>query len=418
MTTAANPIVIQPQVSPTVNVNITPLQRVESSAPEFRPQASGPLHPSTQLSVNWLALEIAMQPIRAAAEAALESEKRGVGKKCNEDLALNLIAAGKNMYNSGANMILKGEAILKIISKREEAEAERELAVAQAAAQSADDVQITATSLPRKRSAEVPLDTVAGKVIKKEKDSVKVPLLPIATVKPVPVSASVKPVPSTGTPVPSTVATADLDLYVVQELTREALKVREVPVAKVKAVASTSAASAAPSATTVDLTADEPYATQTSTTHPFEAQGIRAPQAQPSSRPRKTAKGNLSHLSCNTCGKLCRSRADLYNHERTHDDTNLTCDQCNVTFLTPAKLREHRTKMHTRHYCNEPGCGASFSTIYLLRSHQKKHAGIVEKCPYCSKVPPTAEALRKHIHDKHLDIHCLAKAAKQIPKSK
>lgn len=436
-----NPIMIQPLGAAGQNVTVLPTQRVESGNQQRRPPSGRPLDARTQMQRDWIALEIAMKPIVAAAEAAYTAEQMGVARPDNSLFAVDLIEAGKCMYNSGANMILKGHGIQELIADRKRKASEPTpsttakvqhtkpstydtiaslLTTYEGISSHDDDVLISSHVPPKTVSIE---GEAKGKGISADDDD---DVVLISTHGPrksgtvkvettdeglradddvVMISSHVPP--KTGTVTADTTPAA-------QQVPAAKLITPYPPVLQGPFVTPSLADQPGPSASAAASSAFSARATEACAP---SLKGIKEGKGKP---------GQGKHtLSCKYCGKLCRTTAEVFNHEATHLDTSVTCPQCLITFLTPAKLAQHDRQMHSkeatsrdpkRFYCETPGCGASYSTIYLLKSHLKVHAGETQKCPYCAKVTGTGEAMRKHIHDHHQQLHQYAQAAKKIQK--
>lgn len=124
-------------------VNITPTMRIEGGV---LPSATIDVifdERSVELAVDWIRLENAMAPVTAAAQAAYQSEERGVGDPRNFSFAEDLIAAGQMMLNSGTAMMLQGEGIQTMIRERAAAPPSAQPVFPQAVAVPADSMTDT-----------------------------------------------------------------------------------------------------------------------------------------------------------------------------------------------------------------------------------------------------------------------------------
>lgn len=113
---------------------------------------------------------------------------------------------------------------------------------------------------------------------------------------------------------------------------------------------------------------------------------------------------NLKHLygfryQCETCGKRCGARAQLREHENTHNKVSrYTCAVCGKTMSTRRGFEKHALLHSGRKPHGCPHCDSRFITDWQKKQHiMSKHRGdmVVYQCQYC---PPKRR--RNYLPDK------------------
>lgn len=103
---------------------------------------------------------------------------------------------------------------------------------------------------------------------------------------------------------------------------------------------------------------------------------------------------------CEVCGKRFTQKANLESHLKLHTGSRpFSCEFCGKSFSQRGNMEEHR-RIHTGEkpfVCNV--CNIRYSRQGQLTLHRKKHTGEKpHKCQYCEKEFFRREVLRKHEH--------------------
>lgn len=113
---------------------------------------------------------------------------------------------------------------------------------------------------------------------------------------------------------------------------------------------------------------------------------------------------DLRPFFCDICGKKCKTKGQLKNHQSRHSDERpFKCQKCPSTFKLKFDLSEHESKTHTSAdplTCNV--CGKLFKGKSTLRVHMALHYGEDHKCPHCNTTYKDKGALRFHVRTIHL----------------
>jgi len=110
-------------------------------------------------------------------------------------------------------------------------------------------------------------------------------------------------------------------------------------------------------------------------------------------------------FSCETCGKLFKTRKCLKRHSVIHLSASHPCETCGKCFKTGKEMRQHALRHNdVRHPCEQ--CGKDFNTPRDLRKHVARH--IKKKliaCPVCSRSVISNHHLELHMrtHDRVVD---------------
>ena len=79
------------------------------------------------------------------------------------------------------------------------------------------------------------------------------------------------------------------------------------------------------------------------------------------------------------------------------------CDECQRSFGTYSKLRDHKKLVHERVKCQE--CGQEICNYFMLKRHRATVHGIKPKnahqCEYCPMFFTHRASLHKHVASKH-----------------
>ena len=155
------------------------------------------------------------------------------------------------------------------------------------------------------------------------------------------------------------------------------------------------------------------------------AKGIKASELN------ETPKLSVAEYQCEHCSKVCKSAADLTNHQRSH--LAHTCQFCGKVFCNTDTLQDHLSEIHQdqigkltfscRHclkryptdlalqghvkssHTSSPKymcqwCGRSFPKKYLPE-HFRIHQQIPHKCEICDKIYTTLKYLKNHVRRCH-----------------
>ena len=83
-------------------------------------------------------------------------------------------------------------------------------------------------------------------------------------------------------------------------------------------------------------------------------------------------------FQCKLCPRSYDNRQKYsFHYKSTHKD-NKTCKICNKTFNMFVNYRRHLRNVHEKirkYHCEHPGCGKSFGTNGVLKSHKNTHTG-------------------------------------------
>lgn len=128
------------------------------------------------------------------------------------------------------------------------------------------------------------------------------------------------------------------------------------------------------------------------------------------------------HCSCQdvNCAKRFNTSHSASQHYRlTHlNIRRFPCALCGKKFGNGAGRDLHISGKHLKekpYPCGHQGCGASFSTIFQRRSHQRVHVSPGQRtkysCDQCSKEYTCPESLRRHVNFVHLNLGHLCEVA-------
>lgn len=106
----------------------------------------------------------------------------------------------------------------------------------------------------------------------------------------------------------------------------------------------------------------------------------------------------LQAMACDICGRVCRNRAAVLLHRRTHNaDKDFVCDTCGKGFTRKTNLEFHlRTHTGERPFqCDQ--CPKSFAHVSGLNCHRRTHTKERPyQCPFCDKSYIHSTDLRRH----------------------
>ena len=102
--------------------------------------------------------------------------------------------------------------------------------------------------------------------------------------------------------------------------------------------------------------------------------------------------------TCEICNKTFKHPMYLENHRKGHF-TELPCEQCSKTYRSRLALRKHEKTAHcdeTPYVCNQ--CGHGFKQAESLKKHMTVHdKSTVYTCPHCSKTFTWKNSLTEHM---------------------
>ncbi|GAB0100968.1 hypothetical protein DMENIID0001_170840 [Sergentomyia squamirostris] len=111
-----------------------------------------------------------------------------------------------------------------------------------------------------------------------------------------------------------------------------------------------------------------------------------------------------TRFQCTTCGRKCKSKRNLLNHQATHippDQRTFKCDQCPKSFMKIWLLREHqKTHLNPSGYrpykCDQ--CEKTYASkvgLYTHKQgiHERRHTTV---CEICAKVFISKEGFEAH----------------------
>jgi uncharacterized Zn-finger protein len=118
--------------------------------------------------------------------------------------------------------------------------------------------------------------------------------------------------------------------------------------------------------------------------------------------------GERPHV-CETCDKRFSSTSGLYAHRKTHTEErpfSCSADGCTRTFVTHARLTDHRQRAHSGEKPYACGtCARTFSTSGDLRGHEATHAKEKRQWPCsfagCDQVLGSRTNLGRHFRRVH-----------------
>ncbi|KAF5281232.1 hypothetical protein FQA39_LY05118 [Lamprigera yunnana] len=105
---------------------------------------------------------------------------------------------------------------------------------------------------------------------------------------------------------------------------------------------------------------------------------------------------------CTECNKDCKNERTLIVHKHLHNGGNTyKCDKCPRTFSQIANLNTHIDKVHSKQ-CKL--CNINFSSSQLLEIHNKMHTSKeFYVCPLCNHSVKLRSSLNRHIKKHHSD---------------
>lgn len=124
----------------------------------------------------------------------------------------------------------------------------------------------------------------------------------------------------------------------------------------------------------------------------------------------KKSKNSTSLLVCyEGCDMIFQSKSERKAHiTQCH---GYCCRICGVQCDSARQRRDHILSHHSlRHPCGEPGCEASFTTVYNLHQHiQSVHRKRKLVCITCGANFNTKSSLRRHVRTKHEELNATVK---------
>ncbi|XP_014361189.2 zinc finger protein 93 isoform X4 [Papilio machaon] len=116
---------------------------------------------------------------------------------------------------------------------------------------------------------------------------------------------------------------------------------------------------------------------------------------------------HFCNYSCEICGEGFVSKHLLHGHVKRHGDGKYKCTQCEKTFSTINKRKEHLQRVHLglnkRNKCNH--CDERFGSFSLKTKHMLEIHGVspaVLKCQACERTFNNQTALTRHHKKDHL----------------
>ena len=101
---------------------------------------------------------------------------------------------------------------------------------------------------------------------------------------------------------------------------------------------------------------------------------------------------------CDKCEMRFTSKNSLLDHARSvHDQTDLACPDCPMTFKTCTQLYRHKKLVHSaEEKFNCKYCGKRFGEATMAREHELSHENPQFQCRFCSKLLKTKRSLEAH----------------------
>ncbi|XP_063632099.1 zinc finger protein 875-like isoform X3 [Cydia splendana] len=120
-------------------------------------------------------------------------------------------------------------------------------------------------------------------------------------------------------------------------------------------------------------------------------------------------KSHYRNYVCDICDAGYVTHANLRTHQKTHENGDNQCKECNQVYNTKSKLANHIRSVHKgqskRYKCVH--CGEKFCSLVMKNNHLVKKHGVAPKrakCTACDKVFSNNSSLRTHYTTFHLMI--------------
>ena len=111
----------------------------------------------------------------------------------------------------------------------------------------------------------------------------------------------------------------------------------------------------------------------------------------------------MGRFKCDTCGKVCTTKAGLQVHINTHTGARpYPCTECGKSFAQRPTLYTHK-RIHTGekpHHCDD--CNQDFRDLSTYRRHCRTHTGEKPyKCQVCKRRFSQSGNLQRHMNSFH-----------------